>query len=251
MTFARVILNADDLGYEPSVSLGIVEAMVQGIVSSTTLMVNTPYVDEAFSGARKYGLAVGLHFNLARYVPLSTAPVRLLTQHGELDERKVTQWSTEEVEAELNAQLEAFEKGMKRPPTHIDVHKHLHSHVNVFVAVVNVARRRDFPVRSINAEMRAQFRQQNVKTNDAFEGEAGDEPGWTLEKLEARLKALPENGVVEWMCHPGYEPKQFTSSYGKQREIERALFVSKQARALLDKYGVQLCSWAEAFNERL
>ncbi len=251
MTFARVILNADDLGYEPSVSLGIVEAMVDGIVSSTTLMVNTPYVDEAFNGARKYNLSVGLHFNLARYAPLSAPPSRLLTGHGELDEDKVTQWTTEEVEAELNAQLDAFEKGLKLPPTHIDVHKHLHLHANVLAAVVNVARRRDFPVRSINDEMRATLRQQKVKTNDAFEGEAGDEPGWTLAKLEARLKALPENGVVEWMCHPGYEPKQFKSGYGKQREVERNTFVSLKARELLEKYGVELCSWAEAFDERL
>lgn len=250
MSQARVILNADDLGYEPWVTLGIVEAMVQGIVSSTTLMVNTPYTEEAVATARKYQLSAGLHFNLARYLSMSSAPARLLTVHGELDEGKIEHWSTAEVEAELRAQLDAFEASMKEPPTHIDVHKHLHLHANVLVALVTVARERALPVRSINAEMRHLLKQSSVKTNDVFGGEAGAEPGWTLALLEERLKALPDSGVVEWMCHPGYEPKQFKSGYGKQREVERDTFVSPKARALLEQYGVELCSWREAFEER-
>jgi predicted glycoside hydrolase/deacetylase ChbG (UPF0249 family) len=250
MSNARVILNADDLGYEPWVSLGIVEAMVQGIVSSTTLMVNTPYTDEAVAAARKYQLSTGLHFNLARHLPLSSAPAHLLTAHGELDESKVSQWSSTEVEAELRAQVNAFEKSMRSPPTHLDVHKHLHLNAHVLAAIVTVAREHALPVRSINADMRQALKHSNVKTNDVFGGEAGAEPGWTLPLLEERLKGLPEVGVVEWMCHPGYEPKQLKSGYGKQREVERDTFVSAKARGLLEQYGVALSSWREAFDER-
>ena len=39
----RLIVNADDLGYDPAVSEGIVLAMRSGVVTSSTLMVNLPH----------------------------------------------------------------------------------------------------------------------------------------------------------------------------------------------------------------
>ena len=38
----RLILNADDFGYDPAVSRGIAESMRKGVVSSTTMIVNSP-----------------------------------------------------------------------------------------------------------------------------------------------------------------------------------------------------------------
>lgn len=246
---ARVILNADDLGYEPAVTRGIVEAMTEGIVSSTTLMVNTPYTAEAVTLAKAHALAVGLHFNLARFTPLSTVSAQWLTTDGQLDESKAQHWPVEEVAAELRAQIQFFQQALLRPPTHLDVHKHLHVHANVLEAVIRVARERDFPVRSIDPVMRQLFQQSKVKTNDTFVGNPGHEADWTLARLEQRLAALPPSGVVELMCHPGYALTHFRSGYSAQREVELATFVAPEARALLKKYGVELLSWQEAFDE--
>ena len=66
-----LIINADDLGYDPAVTRGILRAMQEGIVSSATLLVNTPYSEAAAHEA--HGLALGLHFNLARGLPVWAA----------------------------------------------------------------------------------------------------------------------------------------------------------------------------------
>ncbi|HME92301.1 MAG TPA: ChbG/HpnK family deacetylase, partial [Myxococcaceae bacterium] len=63
-----LIINADDLGYDPAVSEGILTAMRQGVVSSATLIVNSPHAPDA--AARVGDAAVGLHLNLARFKPL-------------------------------------------------------------------------------------------------------------------------------------------------------------------------------------
>ena len=61
----KLILNADDFGLSPSVNKGIVEAFQQGIISSATMMMNTPYTDEAIELAKKHNLKnIGIHLNL-------------------------------------------------------------------------------------------------------------------------------------------------------------------------------------------
>src|SRR5437762_1207638 len=85
MSGRLLIINADDLGYDPAVTDGILRAMTEGLVTSTTLMVNTPHSAEA--AARVRPLAVGLHLNLARWQPLSPAiPVSLLGRGGDFVE---------------------------------------------------------------------------------------------------------------------------------------------------------------------
>ena len=41
-----LIINADDLGIHPAINAGILSAYEQGIVSSATLLVTTPYLVE-------------------------------------------------------------------------------------------------------------------------------------------------------------------------------------------------------------
>lgn len=238
----RVILNADDLGYEPAVTRGLLESMRQGVVSSATMIVNGPYSAEAAAPAR--GLPVGLHLNLARWRPLSAVPAALLSESGELHEARAGELSAAVVEAEVHAQADALEGLLGQRPTHVDVHKHLHRHAGVLEGLLAAARKRDLPVRTIDAAMRQRARAEQVATNDHFLGDAGATGYWTLAQLEQTLKALPAEGVVELMCHPGYAPVAIASGYGAQREVERETFVSARARELLAMHGVTLLSWA-------
>ena len=93
----RLILNADDFGYDPDVTRGIEESMRAGVVSSTTMMVNTPWSEHA--AARANGLSIGLHLNLARWTALSE-PSHVF------DERQVTTLDAGFVEREAEAQLD-------------------------------------------------------------------------------------------------------------------------------------------------
>jgi predicted glycoside hydrolase/deacetylase ChbG (UPF0249 family) len=50
----RLIVNADDLGYDPAVNEGIVQAMRSGVVTSATLMVNLPHSAHGATLARRW-----------------------------------------------------------------------------------------------------------------------------------------------------------------------------------------------------
>lgn len=236
-TLRRLIVNADDLGYDPAVTEGILEAMTGGLVTSTTLMVNTPFSAEAARRAR--GLAVGLHLNLARWRPLSGAIPEALLQGGELVEANAPALPAEAVRAEVLAQLAELERLVEAPPTHVDVHKHLHRHPNVMEGLSAAAAERGLPVRSIDAQMRARLAARGVRTTPHFIGDAGNEAFWSLERFRQELEALPE-GLTELMCHPGFAPTQVLSRYARQREVELQTFLHPGARAIVERLGVQL-----------
>ncbi len=232
-----LVLNADDFGYEPRVTAGIERSVREGVVSSTTMMVNTPFSEEA--AARASGLSVGLHLELARFESVSQPGRRFV-------EAEAGALAASFVEAEALAQVERFTALLGRPPTHVDVHKHLHRHPSVLEGLVRAARARSLAVRSIDDAMRSRLRAEGVRTNDVFLGDAGGDAYWTLARFLAHLDALPADGLVELMCHPGYAPVAVASGYGAQREVELATFCAPEARAALRERGLTLVSWAEA-----
>jgi predicted glycoside hydrolase/deacetylase ChbG (UPF0249 family) len=234
---ARVlIINADDLGYEPAVTRGILRAMREGVVSSATFMVNTPYSEEAARQAQ--GLSLGLHLNLARGEPVSPGFPKEFLDGGGFSEARASTLPVEAVEAEARAQLERLAALLGRPATHVDVHKHLHLHPHVLAGLIRAARAAGVPVRSINETMRRELHAQGVATNAHFIGEAGAEAYWTLERFEAAVAALPASGVTELMCHPGYRPEALKSGYSAQREVELETFLHPRARQALERAGI-------------
>lgn len=235
-----LIVNADDLGYDPKVSEGLLRAMREGVVTSATLMVNTPYSRAAAQAAT--GLAIGLHLNLARHAPLwGGFPQSLLTR-GELDETRAAELPAEVVAAETRAQLDAARALLGRAPTHLDVHTHLHRHPAILEGLAAVAGERGLPVRSIDSGMREALRARGVSTPDHFIGDAGAAAYWTLDQLLASLAAL-EPGLTELMCHPGLSPSQVRSGYAAQREVELATFLHPSAREALDRASVRLATF--------
>ncbi|MDQ3266693.1 MAG: ChbG/HpnK family deacetylase [Myxococcota bacterium] len=235
-----LILNADDLGYDPAVTRGIIESMRQGVVTSTTLMVN---LEDSQSAAQAgAGLAIGLHLNLARGAPVSAGFPASLLQDGQLVEARAGELPGEVVLPEVLAQLDRLEALTGRPATHLDVHKHLHQHPGILEGLIEAARGRGLPVRAITPTMRQTLRAGKVRTTDHFIGDAGKTAYWTLEQLEADLAGL-QPGTTELMCHPGYAPQTLKSGYSAQREVELATFLHPRARVLLEQAGVELADF--------
>lgn len=59
---ARLIVNADDLGYATEINRGILEAHERGAVTSASLMVDRPAAEHGAAIARRTPrLSVGLH----------------------------------------------------------------------------------------------------------------------------------------------------------------------------------------------
>jgi len=197
-----LIINADDLGYDPAIDRGILEAAREGIVTSTTCMVNREGAESALAAALEIPrLGVGLHVELA------------LTQDAGADR----------VETEIETQLARFVSLAHRAPTHLDFHKHTHRDPSVLRAAIAVALRHSLPVRSVDDTMRASLRREGVRTPDAFVGDTGARAFWTAEKILAAFESACD-GVTELMCHPGHAPEKVKTSYGAQRADElRAL----------------------------
>jgi len=237
MNARALIINADDLGYDPAVTRGILRAMREGVVSSTTFMVNTAFSEAAAREAR--GLAIGLHLNLARGMPVwSGFPRALLGEDGGFMESRAASLPPDVVEAETFAQLTRLVGLLGQPATHVDVHKHLHRNPGILQGLARAARAAGLPVRSTDADMRRALEAHGVATNAHFIGDADQEAYWTLERFEAHLASLPADGVIELMCHPGYRPETLKSGYAAQREVELETFLHPRARELLARADV-------------
>jgi hypothetical protein len=214
-----LVVNADDLGYDPEIDRGILEAHRRGIVSSATLMVETPYAARAVAAAPP-GLGLGLH-----------AVVDPGSDRTSAEER-------------LRGQIERFRLLAGRLPTHLDSHKHAHAAPAVLDAFAAVARELDLPVRAIDAGMRARLRAAGVLTADGFLGDAALRPAWAEEALAAALLALGD-GATERMAHPGFTPSVARTSFGAEREVELAALTSERARDALAQSGARLCRYDE------
>jgi predicted glycoside hydrolase/deacetylase ChbG (UPF0249 family) len=214
-----LVVNADDLGYDPEIDRGILEAHAAGLVTSTTAMVETPFAAAALRAAPP-SLGVGLHAVLDPDAGGEAARAALLRQ------------------------LDRFETLRGTPPTHLDSHKHAHARPEVLAAVAGVAAERGLPVRSIDAAMRTALRASGITTSDAFLGDADRRPAWPLAALLAALEAVGE-GRTELMAHPGHRPSHARTSFGVEREVELEALCDPAAADLVRRRGIVLGTWRD------
>jgi predicted glycoside hydrolase/deacetylase ChbG (UPF0249 family) len=131
----RLIVNADDFGLSRGISDGILRAYSEGIVTSASLMVNTPASDYALGQLRfAPDLGVGVHLNICEGRPVlpPVAVSSLVTADGSFHGpealiRKLyrCQLSFGEIEAEFRAQIR-WAKSRGIALTHVDSHHHMH-----------------------------------------------------------------------------------------------------------------------------
>jgi chitin disaccharide deacetylase len=147
------VLCADDYAMSPGICAGILTLLDAKAISATGAMTNSPFWHEAARDLAPFaGRAdLGLHFNLTCGSPLSPAPNLAPQGHfpalGTLLQRfhrgKIPPG---EIEAELNAQLDAFETAMGRPPDFIDGHQHVHAMPGIAMLVITMLDQR-YPAR--------------------------------------------------------------------------------------------------------
>ena len=218
-----VIVNADDFGYSRGVNRGIAEAHDRGIVTSTSLMVDAPGVEEAVALARaRPGLSVGLHVNF--------------TNEGE---RLVEFEDPAACRADLARQLERFQALLGRPPTHLDAHQHVHRG--------EVAR----PIfREAAARLGVHLRDEPPVTyKGGFYGQwehgVSDPTKVSVAFLAGFLRAEFTDGLYELCCHPGYVDADASFVYHQDRELELAALTDPSIRALLGELGLRLAGWRD------
>ena len=147
-----LILCADDYALTEGVSRAVGELAAARRLSATSVMVTTPHWPATAARLRVHRghLAIGLHLNLTLGNPL--AAMRRLAPDGRFPGRSALialasarhrQLATRSL-AEIERQLEAFEKGLGFPPDHIDGHEHMHVLPGIRQPLLDVVSRR-FP----------------------------------------------------------------------------------------------------------
>jgi predicted glycoside hydrolase/deacetylase ChbG (UPF0249 family) len=217
-----LVVNADDFGISDGVNRGILHAHVHGIVTSASLMVAGGAAEAAARLARDHaGLGIGLHWDLDE-LPLE---------------------DPDGIRAELSRQLEAFERLMGRPPTHLDSHHHVHRRAEVAPIARELAAGLDLPLRE----------EGGVRYVGGFYGQWE----WEVTDLEHVspdfliwiLRNEVEEGWTEIACHPGFVSGDFTSTYSGEREVEVETLTDPRVRAEIEALGIRLATYAELVGE--
>ena len=128
----RVVLCADDFGLTEGVSRAILDLARAQRISATGAMTNRPWWPRLATELAACGdIGVGLHLNLTAGAPLGAMPEH--APHGKfaglaplLRGALLRRLPLQEIRAEIERQLSAFETALGRPPDFVDGHQHVH-----------------------------------------------------------------------------------------------------------------------------
>jgi predicted glycoside hydrolase/deacetylase ChbG (UPF0249 family) len=275
----RLIVNADDFGLSPGVSQGILAAHRDGIVTSTTVMINRPDVATHLQEALACpDLGVGLHLVFTAGPPvLGLDAIPGLVDADGLFFDQHTLWSQADriplaqLRAELAAQVQRFVDLAGYLPDHLDCHHFVHLYPPFFEVYVDLAQdyqiplRVPFPPETVFADALATLpylegfprdlvrgmivtnsallKNRRVAYPDGFIATFFGQESLRLDRLLSLLDSLTE-GTSELMCHPGYNDTGLViSSYREEREIELSVLTHPSLRQQIIRRGIHLVTF--------
>lgn len=172
----KKIFNADDFGISRGVNAAIVQAHKEGILNSTSLMINQKFAAEAVAEAYNMpDLEIGLHLNLTNEEPAANPqdiPL-LVNASGKLKNGFVNLLLlsilhpsdfAKQAEIEIRAQIAKYLKtGL--PLRHLDGHRHVHLIPAIFKIVQKLQHEYQVPrIRVMNENLFNTIRQNRQKS---------------------------------------------------------------------------------------
>ena len=250
----RVIFNADDFGYSEAVSLGIIKAHQDGVINSTTLMVN---MESSTNHAVRLSeqnpdLFVGLHSNIVIGRPGSdTSDIpSLVNSEGYFDTKKKQSaglaLNADEILIEVRAQAEKFKELMGEYPRHIEGHPIRDD--GLFEAIKQVATKLNVHYTDVQYTVNSELIR--GANNSGYEiPEYPDVPYFTGNIsyefwLEDKGNLL-EKDLVEIHSHPGYLDQFIldNSSYNLPRAKEVEIACSDEIKQWAKENNVEFVSF--------
>lgn len=275
-----LIVNADDYGYFTSVSRGILDAAMEGVVTATGIMANSPDLDKHLRlFAEVDALDAGVHLNLTHGEPLTARMQDLLCSWGGTFPTKF-QMATAilkrkiplaVVEEEWRAQIMRCVEGGIRL-LFLNSHEHLHMLPGLFAVTVKLANefgiqhiRHSSPEWEATQDLSEWVRNlilgsTSVMTPNRFRQYravrfigASRSGKLTMEYFRRKLPQLKPGHVHELMCHPGYFDSLEIRDPGLLSyhawEQELAALRSPEFRDLCDSYDIQLTRYRDLSSE--
>lgn len=277
----KLIINADDFGRTRGVSAGIIRAHLEGIVTSTTAMMNMPGVAndlrKAKAEAPNLGLGVHLTFTAGRPLLPTEWVTSLIDEHGKFLAQEAivaepTRIKIEELKSELTSQIRTFKNAVGQMPDHLDAHHFVHIIPQLLTAYLDLAAEFKLPVRipiprnetalaafdlpphlmgdlspaAIEALIRADWELMEIhsirSTDQCLLNFYGD--NISVASFLKILDGLPE-GITEVMAHPGLvdEQLQKESTYTLQRETEILILSDPRVKDRIRECGIELITF--------
>ncbi len=245
----KLIINGDDFGMAHNINEGIVKAHNEGILTSTSIVAQGLAFDQAIELAKKNPtLDIGIHLTLIEETPLlSPDDIPTLVNKDGKFFRDAKQFfkryllgkiSRDDVYKELEAQFKkVLSSGIKI--THIDGHQHMHVLKDVYEVTTKLALKYNIPIIRIpfekirpymffqkEAASRILFlsvlnfiSKQRIKEKRFIHTDhiAGFLFGGNLNKknLLKLIQKLPDSGICEVICHPGFDDPSSVYSHWK------------------------------------
>lgn len=206
----KLIVNADDFGYDNAVNYGIKDAHELGIITSTTIMPNMSGFDYAVELAKTMpNLGIGVHLTLTKGQSLCKHKY-ITDENGYFfserlyvtNEIVLTYEVLGEIEQEWCEQIKRTKRaGIKI--THIDSHNHMHiklpelQEIAIRLAKENNCAMRTFEDLAIDVPHPKFFEQQ-------FDSIYTLSKEKQLEYFRNLIKEIKKHEIVEIMTHPAY-----------------------------------------------
>ena len=201
-----LIVNADDFGYSHGINKGIIEAIENGIVTSTSVMVNATAADEAKDLTKYPNLSVGLHFELPEVV---------------------------NVKAELEKQIEKFVAIIGKMHDHLDTHKRHTTDEGIKEVLEEYAKEHNLPVRNFNAKHIGSF---DINSNDTS----------VAQLKRSIDEATNEYNELMTHCGYSDDYLREHSSYNDLREQELTAICDPSIKQYIADKGLRLINWRQA-----
>lgn len=222
----KLIVNGDDYGLSDGVCLGILKAHRQGILTSTTCMMNMENIEEYLAWTKNDpDLGLGVHLNITVGKPLTK--VSFVDELGNFQSRDTYKKrepivNQEELYQEWKAQIEKFIKIMGHKPTHLDSHHHVHLLPGNIDVALKLAHEYDLPIRQ---ETYLQQDFEPVYFEELFYNQDA-----TFEMIDTIIHKEVE--IFELMCHPAMIDWKLyqISSYNLKRAHELDILCSQKAK---------------------
>ena len=273
-----LIVNADDYALTQGVSRGIRLAFLQGIVTSTTVMLNQPYAAAELPKLLKQcpGLGSGVHLTLTVGQPLLPPDCvpSLVDEKGLFFRQaafihRLPQINPQQALQEWRKQIEAYVRLTGRKPDHLDSHHHSSYFTPaLFECMLQLSAEYSLPIRK-------PFGENSASAADYLPGDSSAADFGAVQELLAKYRPLTTCGFCgdfydetanlpallnlldriadspqptwELMCHPAQvdAPLRAISSYSEPRAQELLTLTNHQLRAWLSERDIELISYGQ------
>lgn len=228
----KLIVNADDFGYNSKINQGIVHSHKNGVVTSTSMLVTKEGFEDAVTLAKDNPkLSIGLHLDLDEFFEIDHT-------RGKIVGINQDKFNINEIEQEIKRQIESL-LSHNISPDHLTGHHHVHLVKEIFYIIVPIMKQYNIKSLRFNRKILydqnlfSEFKQYLDDNNLIYPPHFIE--GWYWGNIDEPYT------VAELMTHPGYGELW--------REYELLASCDTRLKTYLREKNIQLITWTEFINE--